>query len=163
MSRVIEYCYSRQSPALRLRQLFKTLALVGSIAVLHLTAYPQTISVVTKQDPPTESKVQAAYFFRNAAVDVPRPPNLSSLDIPLLIRDSDRVGTAMHLRLPEYTYIQTRLSREFNDRGKLIEHKSAFEAYPLNVLGNHRHVISLISEDDVPLSPKRLKEERLEA
>ncbi|MCI0665648.1 MAG: hypothetical protein L0220_31715 [Acidobacteria bacterium] len=163
MSRVIEYCNSKQSPALKLRQLFKTLAIVGSLAVLPLTAYPQTISVVTQQETPTEPKVQAAYVLLNTAGDVARHPDLSSLDIPLLIRDSDRMGTAMHLRLPEYTYIQTRLSREFNDRGKLIEHKSAFEAYPLKVLGHHRHVISLISEDGVPLSPKRLKEERLDA
>lgn len=163
MSSVIEYCNSRQSPALKLRQLFKTLALAGALGLLHLTAYPQTISVVTQQEPPTEPKSQAGFILRNTSVDFARLPDLSSLDIPLLIRDSDRVGTAMHLRLPEYTYIQTRLSREFNDRGKLVEHKSAFEAYPLKVFGNHHHVISLISEDGVPLSPRRLKEERLEA
>src|SRR5262245_38779626 len=163
MSRVIEYCNSRQSPALNLRQLFKTLALVGALGLLHLTAYPQTVSVVTQQEQPSEPKGQAGFILRNTAVDFARLPDLSSLDIPLLIRESDRVGTAMHLRLPEYTYIQTRLSREFNDHGKLVEHKSAFEAYPLKVFGNHRHVISLISEDGVPLSPRRLNEERLEA
>ncbi|MGH9854648.1 MAG: hypothetical protein ACREBD_32860 [Blastocatellia bacterium] len=90
-------------------------------------------------------------------------PDLSSLDIPLLIRDSDRLGTAMHLRLPEYTYLQTRLSREFDQRGKLVERVSVYEAYPIKVLGHHRHVISLISEDGAPVSPKRLKKERQQA
>ncbi len=90
-------------------------------------------------------------------------PALSSLDIPQLIRDSDRLGTVMHLRLPEYTYLQTRLSREFDQRGKLVEHVSVYEAYPIKVLGQHRHVISLISEDGAPVSPKRLKKERQQA
>jgi len=143
--------------------LLKTLVLAISLSVLHLTAYPQTISVVTQQEPPPEAKVQTAYILRNAAINGARLPEISSLDIPLLIRESDRVGAAMHLQLPEYTYIQTRLSRELNQRGKLIEHSSAYEAYPLKVNGHHRHVISMISEDGVPLSPKRLKQERLEA
>jgi hypothetical protein len=90
-------------------------------------------------------------------------PALSSLDIPQLIRESDRLGTAMHLRLPEYTYLQTRLSREFDQRGKLVERVSVYEAYPIKVLGQHRHVISLISEDGAPVSPKRLKKERQQA
>jgi hypothetical protein len=80
-----------------------------------------------------------------------------------LISDSDRLGTAMHLRLPEYTYLQTRLSRELDQRGKLVEHVSAYEAYPIKVLGHQRHVISLISEDGAPVSPKRLKKERQQA
>jgi hypothetical protein len=90
-------------------------------------------------------------------------PDLSSLNIPLLIRDSDRLGTAMHLRLPEYTYLQTRLSRELDQRGKLFERVSVYEAYPIKVLGGRRHVISLISEDGAPVSPKRLKKERQRA
>jgi hypothetical protein len=77
-----------------------------------------------------------------------------------LIRESDRLGTAMHLRLPEYTYIQTRVSRELDQSGKLVERVSAYEAYPIIVLGNRRHVVSLISEDGAPVSPKRLKKER---
>src|SRR5262245_47341742 len=89
-------------------------------------------------------------------------PDLSSLDIPLLIRESDRLGAAMHLRLPEYTYLQTRVSRELDQRGKLFESVSAYEAYPIIVLGNRRHIISLISEDGAPVSPKRLKKERLQ-
>jgi hypothetical protein len=80
-----------------------------------------------------------------------------------LIRDSDRLGTAMHLRLPEYTYLQTRLSREFDQRGKMVERVSAYEAYPIIVPGHQRHVISLISEDGAPVSPKRLKKERQQA
>jgi len=85
------------------------------------------------------------------------------LDIPLVIRDSDRLGTAMHLLLPEYTYLQTRVSRELNQRGKLVEHVSAYDAYPIKVLGRHHHVISLISENGAPISPKRLKKEREQA
>jgi hypothetical protein len=69
----------------------------------------------------------------------------------------------MHLRLPEYTYLQTRLSRELDQRGRLIEHVSAYEAYPIVVLGRQRHVISLISEDGAQVSPKRLKKERQQA
>jgi hypothetical protein len=69
----------------------------------------------------------------------------------------------MHLRLPEYTYIQTRLSRELDQRGKLVERVSAYEAYPIKVLGHHRHVISLVSENGAPVSPKRLKKERQQA
>ena len=90
-------------------------------------------------------------------------PDLSLLNIPQLIRDSDRLGTAMHLRLPEYTYLQTRLSREFDQRGRLVERVSVYEAYPIKVLGHHRHVISLINENGAPISPKRLKKERQRA
>jgi hypothetical protein len=90
-------------------------------------------------------------------------PDLSSLDIPLLIRDSDRLGTAMHLQLPEYTYLQTRLSREFDQRGKLVERVSVYEAYPIKVPGGRHHVISLINENGAPVSPRRLKKERQRA
>jgi len=69
----------------------------------------------------------------------------------------------MHLRLPEYTYLQTRLSRELDQRGKMVERASAYEAYPIIVLGHQRHVISLISEDGAPVSPKRMKKERQQA
>jgi hypothetical protein len=163
MSSIIGYCNYTPWPAQTLRQLFKSLALVTTLAFLQISIYPQTVSQVTHQESSPEAKVQATSVLRNSAVDSARLPDISSLDIPSLIRDSDRVGTAMHLRLPEYTYIQTRHSRELNPRGKLIEHISAYEAYPLKVPGQHRHVISLISEDGVPLSPKRLKQERLEA
>jgi hypothetical protein len=96
-------------------------------------------------------------------VDGVRLPDLSSLDIPLLIRDSDRLGAAMHLRLPEYTYLQTRLSRELDQRGKLLKRVSAYEAYPIKVLGHHRHIVSLVSENGASVSPKRLKKERQQA
>jgi hypothetical protein len=69
----------------------------------------------------------------------------------------------MHSRLPEYTYLQTRLSRELDQRGKLVERVSAYEAYPIKVQGHHRHVISLVSEFGLPVSPKRLKKERQQA
>jgi hypothetical protein len=90
-------------------------------------------------------------------------PQTVVMDIPLLIRDSDRLGSAMHSRLPEYTYLQTRLSREFDQRGRLVERVSVYEAYPIKVLGRHRHVISLVSEDGAPVSAKRLKKERQQA
>src|SRR5262249_21664375 len=110
-----------------------------------------------------QAQRQVAYVPRNAADDGARLPDLSSLDISLLIRDSDRMGTAMHLRLPEYTYLQTRVSRELDQRGKMVERVTAYEAYPIKVLGHQRHVISLISEDGAPVSPKRLKKERKQA
>jgi hypothetical protein len=152
--------------ATKFRRRFKTLALAisfGSLGLPLLTAYPQTISVVTQQEPLPDPNAQAAFAPRTATVDGARLPDLSSLDIPLLIRDCDRLGTAMHLRLPEYTYLQTRLTRELDQRGKLVEHVSAYEAYPIIVLGHHRHIISLVSEDGAPVSPKRLKKERQQA
>lgn len=166
MSRVIGQCNSMRKPATKFRQRFKTLALAisfGSLGLPFLTAYPQTISVVTQQGSLPDANTQAAFAPRTPAVDGARLPDLSSLDIPLLIRDCDRLGTAMHLRLPEYTYLQTRLSRELDQRGKLVEHVSSYEAYPIIVLGHHRHVISLVSEDGAPISPKRLKKERQQA
>jgi len=163
MSRVIGRCNFMRKSTLKLRQRFYTLALAVSLGLPLLTAYPQTISVVARQEPPPGAKAQVAYAPPIAAPDDARLPDLSSLDIPLLIRDSDRLGTAMHLRLPEYTYIQTRLSRELDQRGKPVERVSAYEAYPIKVLGHHRHIISLISEDGAPVSPKRLKKERQQA
>jgi len=163
MSHIIGQCDSKQKPALKLRRQFKTLALaisLGSLGLPLLTAYPRTVFVVRSQEPAPGAKAQVAYALHTAAADGARLPDLSSLDIPLLIRDSDRLGTAMHLQLPEYTYLQTRLSRELNQRGKPVERVSVYEAYPIIVLGHHRHVISLISEDGAPVSPKRLKKER---
>jgi hypothetical protein len=162
MSRVIGRCNSMRKSALKLRQRVKTLALVALLGALLLAAYPLTVSVIAQQGP-QGAKAPVVYAARTAATDDARLPDLSSLDIQLLIRDSDRLGTAMHLRLPEYTYLQTRLSRELDQRGKLVEHVSAYEAYPIIVLGNRRHVISLISEDGAPVSPKRLKKERQQA
>src|SRR5262245_3482423 len=147
----------------KLRRRFRTLALGVTLLSPLLSAYPRTVSVIARQEPPPGAKAQVAYVPRNAADDGARLPDLSSLDIPLLIRDSDRLGTAMHLRLPEYTYLQTRLSRELDQRGKIVERASAYEAYPIIVLGHQRHVISLISEDGAPVSPKRLKKERQQA
>src|SRR5262249_9668266 len=165
MSRAIEECNSVRKPAPELRRRFKALALAISFCSMGLpllTAYSQTVSVAAPQEPPGV-KAQIAYIPRIAAVDGVRLPEISSLDIPLLIRDSDRLGAAMHLRLPEYTYLQTRLSRELDQRGKMIEHVSAYEAYPIIIMGHHRHVISLISEGGAPISPKRLKKERQQA
>jgi hypothetical protein len=163
MSRAISRRDSMWRFTLKLRQRFKTSALGASLGLPLLAVYPQTVSVFAQQETPPGAKVQVAHFPRNAAVDGVRLPDLSSLDVRLLICDSDRLGTAMHLRLPEYTYLQTRLSRELDQRGKLIEHVSAYEAYPIIVLGRQRHVISLISEDGAQVSPKRLKKERQQA
>jgi hypothetical protein len=66
----------------------------------------------------------------------------------------------MHSRLPEYTYLQTRIWREPKRGGKLVEHVNVYEAYPIIVLGHHHHITNLISEDGAPVSPKRLKKER---
>ncbi len=166
MSRVISRCgFMRKStPKLRLR--FGALALGVSLYFPLLTAYPQTVSNVAQSGPAADAKTRVAYVPRAAApktVDSPRLPVPSSLDVPLLIRDSDRLGTAMHLRLPEYTYVQTRLSRELNQRGKLVEQVSEYEAYPIMVLGHHRHVLSMISENGAMISSKRLKKERQQA
>jgi len=144
----------------KLRRRLKALALGVSMSLPLLTAYPQTVSVAALQEPPPSAKAQIAYVPHTEAADGARLSDLSSLDIPLLIRHCDRLGTAMHLQLPEYTYLQTRLSRELNQRGKPVERISEYEAYPIIIMGHHRHVISLISEDGAPVSPKRLKKER---
>ena len=167
MSRVIGQGNSTRKPSLKLGQRFKTLALGVSLGLPLLAAFSQTGSVFAQQEPPG-AKVQVSYdprteAPRTGAEDGARLPDPSALDIPSLIRDCDRLGTAMHLRLPEYTYIQTRLSRELDQRGKLVERVSAYEAYPITVLGHHRHVISLINENGAPLSAKRLKKERQQA
>jgi hypothetical protein len=127
-----------------------------------LSVYPQKDTVVARQDPPG-AKARIAYISSANETNGARLPDLSSLDVSMLIRDSDRLGTAMHLQLPEYTYLQKRLSRELDQRGKLVEHSGVYEAYPITVKGHHRHVISMISEDGSPISPKRLKKERRQA
>ncbi|HEU0184968.1 MAG TPA: hypothetical protein VFS27_06610 [Blastocatellia bacterium] len=146
---------------------FKPLALAALPGLLLLSAYPQTTSVVARQDPPG-AKTQIAYIPnitgpRSDVEDDARLPDLSSLDLSQLIRESDRMGTTMHLRLPEYTYLQRRFSRELDRRGKLVEHSVVYEAYPITIRGRHRHVISMISEDGAPVSPRRLKNERRQA
>ncbi len=145
---------------MKFRQGFYPLAAAISLGLLLLSAYPQTVSVGRQLEAAPGTKAQVAHAPRAAAVDGAQLPDLSSLDTQSLIRDSDRLGAAMHLRLPEYTYLQTRLSREHDQRGKLLERVSAYEAYPIKVRGRHRHVISLIREDGVPISPTRLKKER---
>ena len=162
MSRKIGRYNSMRKPTLKLRQRFNTLALGASLILPLLTAYSRTDAVIAQQEPPS-AKAQVAYVPPAATEDGARLPDLSSLDIQQLIRDSDCLGTAMHSRLPEYTYLQTRLSRELDHRGKLIERVSAYEAYPVKVLGHHRHVISMVSEGGAPVSPKRLKKERQQA
>ncbi|HZF37454.1 MAG TPA: hypothetical protein VE715_01405, partial [Blastocatellia bacterium] len=151
-----------RKPALKLERRFKTLALAALLGLPLLTAYPLTASVVAQQDSPG-AKAEVAYIPRTAVADDARLPDLSSLDVSLLIRDSDRLGTAMHLLLSEYTYLQTRLSRELDQRGKLVERSIVYEAYPIKVQGHLRHVISMISEDGAPLSTKRLQKERRQA
>src|SRR5262249_31649291 len=165
MACAIEQCGSTRKPILKLRRKFKTFALAisfGALGLPLLTAYPQTVSVGAQQESPG-AKAQATYISHATASDDDRLTDLSSLDIPSLIRESDRVGTAMHSQLPEYTYLQTRVSRELDQRGKLVERVSEYDAYPIKVLGHHHHVISLISEDWAPISPKRLKKEREQA
>jgi len=166
MDRAIEQCDSTQKPVLKPRRKFMGLAmaiLFGTLGWPLCTAYSQTPSVVTRPESPPSVRIQMVNAPRAAVVDGARIPDLSALDIPLLISDSDHRGTAMHLRLPEYTYLQTRVSREFDQRGKLVESVSAYDAYPIKVLGRHHHIISLISENGHPLSSKRLKKERQEA
>ncbi len=85
------------------------------------------------------------------------PPNLETLDVPALIQASDRNGAAMHSRLLEFTYIQKRITREIDPKGNVIERIREFEAYPIKTEARHRHVLSLIKKDGVPVSPEQLK------
>jgi hypothetical protein len=166
MACAIEQRDSMQKPILKLWRKFKALALVisfGSLGWPLCNAYSQAGQIVTRQGPRPSAKTRNANSTPTAAPDDARFADLSSLDIPLLIRDCDRLGAAMHLRLTEYTYIQTRVSRELDRRGGLVERVSAYEAYPVMALGNPRHVICLISEGGAPVSPKRLKKERRQA
>ncbi|HEX4946747.1 MAG TPA: hypothetical protein VFZ34_08795 [Blastocatellia bacterium] len=87
--------------------------------------------------------------------------NLATLDIPALLRESDRNGAAMHQRLVEYTYLQKRTTREVGPKGKLTEQIREFEAYPIKTAGRHRHVLSLIRKDGVLLTPEELEKNRL--
>jgi hypothetical protein len=84
----------------------------------------------------------------------------AALDIPALLQECDRNGAAMHRQLPEYTYLQTRRTREHGSRGKLVESTSTYEAYPVIILGQHRHIITLVSENGVPIPAKELEKER---
>jgi hypothetical protein len=177
MSRVIGQWDFTRKPALRPGRRFDAPSLAAFLGLLILAAYPQTAFAVAPQEPAPGEKAQIDYVSHaephaesHAQMDDTRLPDLSSLNIPILIRDSDRLGAAMHLRLPEYTYIQTRISRELDQSsklagkpGKLVERVSAYEAYPIEVLGHQRHIISLVSEDGAPVSPKRLIKERRQA
>lgn len=88
---------------------------------------------------------------------------LPGLDIPALIRDCDRNGAAMHQRLPEYTYMQKRITREAAERGQISEKVRLYEAYPMRVKNQHRHVIILVNVDGVPLTQERAEQERAAA
>ena len=171
MARVIGQCESTRKIAMKLGRRFKKSAPGALAGLLFLATYSQTAFVIARQEPPG-AKSQIAYIPSIAAPSTAPPstaeddarlPDLSSLDVPTLIRNSDRLGTAMHLRLPEYTYLQRRLSREIDQRGRLVEHAVVYEAYPIEVQGHQRHVISMISEDGSPVSPKRLDKERRRA
>src|SRR5262245_55911240 len=134
---------------------------IGLLLVLLLGIdHSQTYSVVRGQELLLGAKAQVAHVPRATAVDGVELPELSSVDILSLVSDSDRLGSDMHLRLPEYTYLKSRVSRELDLRGKLVQHVNAYEAYPIKVLSAHRHVISLISENGVTISRKRLQKER---
>ena len=90
-------------------------------------------------------------------------PNLTTLDLKSLIQTSDRNGASMHKRLVEYTYIQRRTTREAGPKGKLVQQVREFEAYPVKFEGRHRHVLSLIKKDGVPVSEAELEQNRLYA
>jgi hypothetical protein len=95
------------------------------------------------------------------SADAPLP--LSALEISALIREADRNGTALHQRLPEYTYMQKRITREVVERGQRTEKVRLYEAYPMRMKNRHRHVIILVSIDGVPLSKERAEQERAAA
>ncbi len=89
--------------------------------------------------------------------------DLESLDIQALIRESDRNGSIQHQRLPEFTYIQKRITREIGANKKLTERIREFEAYPVRVGGRHRHILSLISMDGVPVPSDQVEKNRVSA
>ena len=162
MSHVIGRCDTLRKPGSKFVYLFQILtgALLG-FAVL--VVYSRTHTVVAMQDQQPGARAQMVFVPRISTSDGPRVSEPASLDISQLIRECDRQGTAMHARLPEYTYIQTRVLRELDERGKLSQHINAYEAYPIIIHGNRRHIISQISENGSPISPKRLKQERQKA
>jgi hypothetical protein len=97
---------------------------------------------------------------QTAATSPAQQVNLEMLDIPALIRASDRNGAAMHRRLLEFTYIQRRISREVGPNGKVIEQVREFEAYPIKTAGHHQHILSLIKKDGVSVSRVQLERNR---
>jgi hypothetical protein len=131
------------------------LALTATFAATPILAYSQSIGV--PKPGPTEAAMTSG-LLKGASLSGSTTPSINSL-----ILESEKVGAAMHARLPEYTYVQTRIVRELDSKRKIVEHTSAYEAYPVNVLGHRRHIISLIREDGAPLSPKRLRKERQQA
>jgi hypothetical protein len=163
MSREISWTIMMRRLAFRLRRPLWAAALGGAVSLPVINAHPQTITVGTRPDSPAFAQAQDERARQATAVRAIPLPDLSSLDVPLLIRESDQMGAAMHSQLPEFTYLQTRRSRELSHSGKLVEHVSIYEAYPILAQGRHRHIISLISEDGALVSPGRLKKERLRA
>lgn len=85
---------------------------------------------------------------------------LGSFDVQSLVKSSDLNGAAMHQRLPEYTYIQTRITREKDRNGRVSERVRQYEAYPINVSGRHRHILSMISRDGVAIPPDQIEKNR---
>ena len=104
----------------------------------------------------------SAWAQQSQAAATPREQrlNLETLDVPALIRASDRNGAAMHQRLVEFTYIQRRISREAGPKGKVIEQIREFEAYSIKTAGRHQHILSLIKKDGTPVSPEQLEKNR---
>lgn len=149
MSSEIDQCISRRNLILEFGRRLRIVVIATSLCWLFLSADIRMPSVAASQDPQEIAKT------RNGPTIFP--------DLDSLIRDSDRLGAAMHLKLPEYTYLQTRLSRELDQRGKTVEHESVYEAYPIELNGHQLHVLSLISEDGARISPKRLMKERRQA
>lgn len=89
--------------------------------------------------------------------------DLDKLNISELIQDAERNGAIMHQRLPEYTYIQKRITREFGENHKLTIRIREYEAFPTQVNGRHRHILSLISRDGVPVPGDQIDKNRLSA
>lgn len=89
--------------------------------------------------------------------------DLEKLNISELIQDAERNGAIMHQRLPEYTYIQKRITREFGENHRQTVRIREYEAFPTQVNGRHRHILSLISRDGVPVPEDQLEKNRLSA
>ncbi|MGE0104339.1 MAG: hypothetical protein AB7H86_17515 [Blastocatellales bacterium] len=89
--------------------------------------------------------------------------DLDKLNINELIQDAERNGASMHQRLPEYTYIQKRITREYGENHKLTVRIREYEAFPTQVNGRHRHILSLIGRDGVPVPGDQIERNRLSA
>ncbi|HZH33577.1 MAG TPA: hypothetical protein VEX64_01990 [Pyrinomonadaceae bacterium] len=89
------------------------------------------------------------------AFDPPR--SLENFDLQAFLKDLTRNQAEIDRRLSEYTYLETKTEREYNDKGEIEkETVRVYEVYPV---ARNRRVSKLIRENGTALSPERAQKE----